>query len=274
MTRIQAISLGPEIDVEAATSGVVHSVYHRAANFVVDGDMWTLLADDRGDLPFGVRISIPSLEPLHLCRGDRVSVRAGYVGIGSRIVVDCRSASSWSPHRIEAVAPGLERRLAIVADAIRGRSWSGSAAMARAVGEAIDDESALASVLAEVVGRGPGATPSGDDVLVGVFAVLRSPVSGPAGHVAGGTFERSLSPLLAGTTDLSRHLLRQAANGQFSRHLDDLVAAIVGSSSIAVLERSVRRVLETGATSGADMCEGLLAFAPSLLVSFREEVLA
>jgi hypothetical protein len=107
-------------------------------------------------------------------------------------------------------------------------------------------------------------------VLVGVLAVLKSPHSGPTGARTAESFARMLPPLLAGTTDLSGHLLRQAANGWFSRDLDELVDGVLSSGSDDELNAMVRRVVKTGASSGADTCEGLLAFAPACFRTQKE----
>jgi hypothetical protein len=178
-------------------------------------------------------------------------------------------AARWVPPRDKALEPGLEHRLAVLATAARRRSWHESAQMAQAVRSAVNDATALDDVLGKVIGRGPGATPSGDDVLVGVLAVLTSPHSGTAGAKAAASLSRSILPLLPTTTDISGHLLRQAGNGLFCRVVQELVSALIGAPSPQEFDEKVRRVIETGATSGADTCEGLLAFASSFITSER-----
>ena len=223
----QAVSIGHVLDVNIARLGTVHSVFDRAVNLSIGEELWTLLADDKTDLPFGIRVGLSKFDKFGLCRGDLVRVRAGIVGVGSRFVVDCRDASRWMPTCAEKLAPGLSRRLAVVAAATSGRSWCESASMAQAVRAAVGDSALLGEALARVVGRGPGATPSGDDVLVGVLAVLASPHSSTAGSRAAASLGRALLPLLPTTTDASRQLLRQATNGQFGRDLHELVAALI-----------------------------------------------
>jgi hypothetical protein len=267
--RAQASSVGYALDVDSPALGVVHSVFVRAVNLAIRGDLWTLLADDKADLPFGIRVTLSNFDRFGLKSGDVVSVRSGFVGVGSRLVVDCRMASRWVPLRENKLEPGLERRLAVLATAARRRSWRESAQMAHALKSAVDDTTSLGKVLAKVVGRGPGATPSGDDVIVGVLAVLTSPHSGMAGAMAAESFGRSMLPLLPTTTDLSGHLLRQAAKGLFCRDLHELVSALMGASFPLEFGEKVSRVIETGATSGADTCEGLLAFARSFFTSQR-----
>jgi len=121
-------------------------------------------------------------------------------------------------------------------------------------------------VLAKVVGQGPGSTPSGDDVLVGILAVLNSPASGAAGARAAESLGRAIFPLLRTTSDVSGQLLRQAVKGLFSRDVHELVLALLGNPAPQQLRNTIQRVIETGATSGADTCMGLLAFAPSFFI--------
>jgi hypothetical protein len=262
-TRVQAVAIGQALDLDSTGHGVVHSVFHHAVNLTIGAELWTLLADDRADRPFGIRVALSNFDGLPLRCGDRVTVRAGFVGIGSRLVADCRAAPRWVPACANKVMPGLERRLAVVATAVRARSWHDSAWMAHAVRLAVNGATALGDVLANVVGRGPGLTPSGDDVLVGVLAVLTSRHSGAGGARAVESLGRALFSLLPTTTDVSGHLLRQAASGLFCRDLHELVCALIEASSSPQLSEKVRRVIEIGATSGADTCEGVLAFAPS-----------
>jgi Protein of unknown function (DUF2877) len=273
-TRIQAISVGHALDVDSAGFGAVHSVFTHAVNLTMRGDMWTLLAEGKTDLPLGIRLALANFHALGLHSGDVVSVRAGFVGIGSRLIVDCRAPARWLPVRPETLKPGLNSRLAILAKAACDKSWRDSARMARDVLAALSGATALGDTLAKVVGRGPGATPAGDDVLVGILAVLTAPHSGLAGARAAVSLGRALLPLLPTTTEVSGHLLRQATKGLFGRDLHEMVGALIGASSPRQLNEKVRRVIETGATSGADACEGLLVFAPSYFASGNERVSA
>jgi hypothetical protein len=248
-------------------------VFAHAVNLMIRAEMWTLLAPDKTDLPFGIRVASTDFDALGLRSGDLVNVRAGFVSIGSGStcrVIDCRAAPRWLLTRHNKIEPGLAGRLAIVATAASDRAWHESARMAQAVRSALEVSAALGVVLAKVVGRGPGSTPSGDDVLVGILAVLNSPHSGAAGARAAESLGRAILPLLWTTSDLSAQLLRQALKGLFSRDVHELVLALLGNRAPQELRNTIRRVIETGATSGADTCMGLLAFAPPFLIP-REE---
>jgi hypothetical protein len=275
--RIQALSVGYALDADSAGFGIVHSVFAHAVNLMICAEMWTLLSADKAELPFGIRIASADFDVLGFHHGDPVNFRAGFVSIGSGStcrVVDCRAAPRWLPARQNKTEPGLASRLAAIARAASDRSWYESVRMAQAVRSALETSAALGDVLAKVVGRGPGSTPSGDDVLVGILAVLNSPHSGAAGARAAESLGRAIRPLLWTTSDISRQLLRQAVKGLFSRDVHELVLALLGNPAPEELRNAIRRVVETGATSGADTCMGLVAFAPSFLIPHEERTAA
>ena len=275
--RIQALSVGHAIDADSAGFGLVHSVFARAVNLIFRAEMWTLLAADKTDLPFGIRVASAGFDVLGLRSGDPVNVRAGFVGIGSGSscrVIDCRATARWLPAPHKKAEPGLVGRLAAVATAASDRSWHESVRMAQAVKSALEVSAALGDVLAKVVGQGPGSTPSGDDVLVGILAVLNSSASGAPGARAAESLARAVLPLLGATTDISGQLLRQAVNGLFSRDVHELILALLGNPEPRQLLNTIRRVIETGVTSGADTCMGLLAVAPSFFIPREERAAA
>jgi hypothetical protein len=111
-------------------------------------------------------------------------------------------------------------------------------------------------------------------VLVGIFAVLMAARSGTAGAVAARSLDQIMRPLLPGTTDISMQLLRQASRGLVGRAVHELICAISGETNLQTLRAAVGRVIEMGATSGADTCMGLVAFAPSFFLSDDERAAA
>ena len=252
------MSLGREVDVWKPRTGVVHSAFERAVNLLVDGELWTVLGAARADSPFGIRLAAGDAA-LDVKAADRVNVRAGYVGLG-RLIVDCRTASRWAPARWASPAPGLAARLAALEHAVRARAWHESAAMAGDVTDALrGPDAALAGAVRRTVGRGPGLTPAGDDVLVGILALLTSGAAGAAGEQAASRLAGALAPLLPTTSDLSRHLLQQAARGLAGRALHDLGQALMLDTAHGVLSDAIELVLESGCTSGADAATGLAA---------------
>jgi hypothetical protein len=267
---IQALTAGHALDLESGAPGVVHSVFSRAMNLEIGARLWTLLAAGRADLPLGIQLAATDFDRLGVRRGDAAVVRAGFIGIGAagnRVVIDCRAARRWKPTPHPALAPGLAARLDLVAALSADRAWPASVGLARSVVLALRGRSALDAALRRVVGRGPGSTPAGDDVLVGILAVLTSPRSGARGAAAAQALRRALQPLLPTTPDISAHLLRQAADGLLGRDLHELLGAVLGAGDAQDLSLAVKRVIETGATSGADTCAGLIAAAAEFLRS-------
>jgi hypothetical protein len=273
VARLQALSLGHALDLDSPGAGAVHSVFAHAVNIELRGELWTLLSAQRPDLPFGIRVASREFAGFALRSGDRVSVRSGLLGIGSgsRLVVDCRAAARWMPAAARECAPGLAQRLEVVASAATDRAWPGSASMAQRVTAAWRDAVVLRDTLSGVVGFGPGSTPAGDDVLIGLLAVLTSPRSGAGGAAAARSLTQALLPLLPTTSEISAHLLRQAARGLCSRPVHELVCALLADTDRPHLSRAAQRVVETGATSGADICIGMLAAAAAFLGGRRRE---
>jgi len=275
---IAAERVGYALDVDLDWVGAVHSVFSRAVNLEVQGEMWTLLASDCADLPFGIRLPVRSFEAFATREGGCVHARAGFLGLGrpgSRIVVDCRAAPRWAPSSPTAIAPGFAARLARLSRAATARAWFGSRAMARETTRSLQSGARLLEgALAGIVGCGPGLTPAGDDVLVGILAVLSSALAGDAGAEAARAMRRAVEGLAPRTTALSGHMLRQAARGLLGRMPHDLVGALAGGLAGDELDWALRSIAATGATSGADVCMGVLEAAQAFLRSGAYEAAA
>ncbi|MDP9866718.1 MULTISPECIES: DUF2877 domain-containing protein [Streptosporangium] len=110
----------------------------------------------------------------------------------------------------------------------------------------------------QLVGLGPGLTPSGDDMLAGVLVALRH-----LGTAAGAGRAVWLADWLAAavtfdargrTTPISAALLHCAARGQAS---GEVLAVLRGLAGRQALEPALQRLLQLGHTSGADLAWGL-----------------
>ena len=101
---------------------------------------------------------------------------------------------------------------------------------------------------ADCIGWGPGSTPAGDDVVVGLLIGLRA---------TGRDREADeLATATAGfeTTPLSRALLDHAAVNEAVRPVLDLVEALAGRRRLAP---AVARLTGLGATSGRHLLDGV-----------------
>ncbi|WP_433431079.1 DUF2877 domain-containing protein [Nonomuraea sp. CA-141351] len=110
----------------------------------------------------------------------------------------------------------------------------------------------------QLVGLGPGLTPSGDDVLAGLLVTLRH-----LGAAAGAERAVWLADWLAATvtfdartrtTPISATLLHCAARGEASPEVTAVLRGIAGGQS---LEPALRHLRRLGHTSGADLAQGI-----------------
>ena len=123
------------------------------------------------------------------------------------------------------------------------------------------DMMALARALS---GLGPGLTPTGDDLLVGIAAACER-------LVAGGCWQASRRDLLAtalagmgdtGTTAVAREMVGRAAAGHFPEALTGFVE-LLGDRDVGAdqVQGAAGRLAAIGAHSGADMLAGAVALA-------------
>lgn len=195
--------------------------------------------------------------PLHLIsaelpdlpdRHDEVTVSHGVLKAGrTRIRVD--ADQRW--------APRLPERLSADAAAWRGMTDPVDPDLAP-VWEAVTGDvrrGDLVSAARRLQGRGPGLTPSGDDVLAGMLLVC---AMDPASRGALGRLARS-----ARTTALSRAYLRWAAEGQSIQPAHALLDAAAASDR-AGMRRAARSLAAVGATSGQALVAGLALAATEL----------
>jgi hypothetical protein len=278
--------------------GCVHSVFRNACNIeLIDGSLLTLLTLKPGNLPHGIRCTVPVAEGFHayLRPGQAVVAEQTLLCFpAAELSVDVSSATRWhgtlgdcpidtdSACTIEAlstiraslcdVAPGSGIASLLLNDspphdrmalAMRARLLVTLPLLALATEH--QDCVKASFALERLVGLGPGLTPSGDDFIVGYLAALRARC----------IRERRIEHLLQGLIGpvrllakrahaISRQFLLNAAAGEFSEPLVRIVRAIsrqqdvVGHAAAAAL---------IGHTSGTDSMMGLLfGFCPALVL--------
>ena len=116
-----------------------------------------------------------------------------------------------------------------------------------------DDPAAQFAAVAGLLGRGPGLTPSGDDVVAGFLLGARA-----FGHSTPGAMS-AVDQLAAGaTTALSAQLLRHAVRGECVAQFAAVVAVLLGRPAP---DDAVDQLLAVGHTSGAALAAGLLRAA-------------
>ena len=261
--RVTAGAIGSVIDLRTPRTGRVHSVFTHAVNLELGDQMWTVVAHGGHDAAFTLRLSgvvVPGHLGLRI--HDPVCVRSSHVRAGPA-VIDARTAVRWMPQRYDVDLDELGERVAELEAAARRVAWAGSWPLAGAVAGALASAcpTDLDEAVRRAIGRGPGLTPAGDDVLVGILAVLTAPAGAPgaggAREPAAARLRAALTPALPATTEISRALLSQASRGHLSRPVWELTSAVLSGRVPSAQARA--DVLSTGATSGGDTCAGLVA---------------
>ena len=265
---------------EGALRGFVEHVFRTAAVVRADpgGRLLTLLEARRAVVPWSVAwpAQLPwprSGDPVRLTGGALV-VRSR--GISARLEgpgIDLRLASSPGDRAVlrrQLGALTVPERTRGLVEATSALSTVSGLAMRRAAAAAARLADHLAGVdgvawrpaVGELVGLGPGASPTGDDMLVGMTAAAHRFAT--PGWVAGARLDtwcqvlRALPP--GSTTDVGREMIGHSAGGGFPEPLARLAEGL-GSAGPETLRAAATALVAVGATSGADMLAGALTLA-------------
>lgn len=288
--------------LSAAFSGHIQGVHRVATYIAVEGtdDLVVLALDAVGGVPGGALIErLGDFRAIGLERGMAVTASAGRVSIPrTGVSLDLAGARPWSASlpATAACEPGAALRQGVAAAralaalaAPRGgfapllgdpleslvadsRLNGAFAAAARpriaalAAGLGNGDVATASRAATSLIGLGPGLTPSGDDLLVGLLAGLEA-----TGHPLLAVMATTIaSQARGGTTSVGASALRNAARGQFSERLHDVLVA-VASPDAAGLPRAIERAMAYGSTSGADTLVGLFAALDAAAAGARRE---
>lgn len=221
------------------------------------GTVLAILTHDAVRLPFALVLPRTAAESPLTDLVPAVSRPPASVG-GGRIewanaggAVSVRGVREWVPARVLAGRAGpvaVDAPVAASDGHDIGVERDRVAALAQAAG-AEDERRAVLALL----GRGPGLTPSGDDVVAGFLLGARA-----FGSAVPGAVEAVGDHAATATTALSAQLLRHAVRGECVPEFAAAVAALTGRPAPS---DALDRLLAVGHTSGAALAAGLLAAA-------------
>jgi uncharacterized protein DUF2877 len=282
---------------DPANWGSIEGVHRSAVNVRWGDRLVTVAHESMGGLPNGILIDPPlALDQIGIALG--MPVQCDGIGLrvpGASVVVFLAGAESWSPAmpvvrgvsvaeqirraeqalRLAAVhAPRIGLGPLLVGIVDRGTSvGSLGRAAARSLADvllALDAGASEGAVSAAIplIGLGPGATPSGDDLLVGLTAGLAV-----TDHPLARAFAAGVSREGAGvTTSVAESYLVSAGRLEFSERVHDAALGVLMGQE-AELPGAMTTALGWGASSGADLLVGLLvgiqASAPGLAERLR-----
>lgn len=277
--------------------GAVEGVHRSALNIRRNGHLLTVAHESLGGLPNGILIDPPmALDQIGIALGMPVQFDGTTLRMpGASLVVLLRGAASWSPampvvrglsqsarsrraeHAMALAAEGAPRvglgplLVGLVQEQASvgslGRAAAGSLA---AVVDAFDKGRVDRAVAAAhpLIGLGPGATPSGDDLLVGLAAALATTDHPMARSFAAGVARQAARM----TTSVAENYLYHAGRLAFSERVHAAAIAVLTGPQ-QELRAAVHSALAWGASSGADLLVGLLVGievgAPGLAARLR-----
>jgi len=250
-------------------SCAVHSVFRNACNLEWQDTLLTLALPAAGNGPTTMLLSDspPDLRRLFV-RGEVVQCgRAALQSLGTR--VHLVHATTWFPPAPRDVldAPLTSANVQMAQERLlRWRATNPSVIDRAAAGTVAAlfsvcrsrDSSEASRLVARLIGWGEGLTPAGDDFLVGWLAALGRLVASDRDLDFLAAARRAILARIADTTPVAGHYLRLAAQGHFVETILCALDALLCQQRLDSAENAVERLLQIGATSGADLCAGLL----------------
>ncbi len=275
-----------------ATRGTIQSVFPRAANLLLGGQLLTLHARETPCAPNGIVLAVQANQKPLAGFQARMPffVERGVISFPAlNVRLSLQQSHPWSPRpplapascpterlqdnltRLEAIlaAKAPPDGLAALASQVRETSeMRSNRSLLRIGSEAAQGllEGAIQQHLpllrqsaATLIGLGPGLTPSGDDVLIGFIAatLLLSEALGQSTAL----YQRFSAEVFAiassRTNKLSLTWMEYAGRGEVAEHLGRLFQALVLDTTF-VLENVALEVLSSGATSGGDLLAGII----------------
>jgi hypothetical protein len=252
------------------------AAFDRAVYLEHDGGVLALETDDGCHLPNGVVLARSRADRV---LGARYRLARGTVGGGVIVIDDLRVR----PVRWRRARPVLRPTDARTLAATVAASWAHLDActghvppelagpLQEVVAALRADDPAVAAQRARrtLLGRGPGLTPAGDDVLAGLVAGVRllGPATAPATTrpLVAAVVRSGTAIAAAGTTSttsLSATLLRHAVQGEIAVPAEHVLAALTGHGALTA---ALDRLLAIGSSSGRDLAVGLLTAAGLVL---------
>ncbi|MEO8251885.1 MAG: DUF2877 domain-containing protein [Chloroflexota bacterium] len=262
--------------------GVIESIHRSAVNVRWGGGLLTIAHESVGGLPNGILIVPPlALNQFGLARGMTVKCDGETLRIpAASLVVHLSGAVGWSPampvvgHLATGTRAARARRAlrsaadhapriglgSLLGGLAGGEAPVGSlgrAAAASLVGvvEALRARrmERAVSAASPLIGLGPGATPSGDDLLVGLAAGLAV-----TDHILARPFAAGVARNASGmTTSLAETLLTHAGRLEFAERVHRAAVGVMNADA-AEMKAAVIETLTWGASSGSDLLVGLL----------------
>lgn len=300
--NLHAISIGSSVP-RGNFNATIQSVFDSSLNLRPEHQdaLLTILVSDHYDLPQGIRLTVKNVPLSSLTVEMPSACRNGILRFqDSPLSITLRGAHIWNG-RLSAVIdiqkPATERAWSITWKALNKQQKlkqtdligsdlfkaNAGSVLTRKLSQPVQrliaateqlDSQAAADAVTEMIGLGPGVTPSGDDLLLGYLAGLWSTSAQEQQRLDFlSKFGQSLSALIKETNEISRTYLYYAIKREFSSSMLALVNAISDGEESKLLS-TAKEAMRVGHSSGLDSVTGLLIGMTAWDSTFRHGDLA
>ncbi len=278
--------------------GLIHSIFQRVINIIVlENRLFSLVGQEVGQGPLNILVNIPNhidLSTIGIKKGDTVTRIGESIVIGENaIVISIQLAELWEPKRkfqdsllpLKIIIANIKimRDVALVSDHLSGLGelipFVSINGLKDSKPEKLNPVSnfALPHVLSllkaiksghsndiiqiarNLVGLGPGLTPSADDMLLGLMiSMIYFSENIDKTSIDVKKINKDIISTISGrTTIISEEFLREASSGRVNEVVASLMENLLTSRQ-KELENSVRKVMDFGGTSGTDTVFGVI----------------
>jgi hypothetical protein len=275
--------------LKRARQATVLAAFERSFYLDADGDLIAVIRENLPEGPLNIRVSASWTSDLGITTGQHWSFGAYGLTSIDGLVIDVTKAEVWRPKTVEgcidrsSVARGLDAlkdHLAgypLLDDGLARLVLSGIPAASpieQAAAPAIDKlERALLEAFqgrvsanvdgtTNLIGLGPGLTPSGDDLLGGVLIACHQLHENAVAKRLGDVILKSADR----TNVISQAHLRAAALGYGTAPLHDLLDAIIRNDRPDIAE-ALDATAKIGHSSGIDALAGIILALQSYLAA-------
>lgn len=283
--HFQAVSIGSAVPVNNFTT-TIQSVFESSINLRLDHEdrLITILVSDHYDLPQGIRLNARNVSFQSLTVGLRAVCQSGILRFASStLTIDLRGASIWEAQLpiLDITKLSIRQACSMIWKALNRQQRlkqtdlvaedllqpDRGSVLTRKLSQPVRDLTAgtkrrdvqaSANAARQMIGLGPGVTPTGDDILIGYLAGLWSIAFDDNQKIKFiELFGKALLKIIPETNEISRTYLAHAIHKQFSSSLIKLLTA-TSEGDVEQISSATKEVMRVGHSSGMDSVTGLL----------------
>lgn len=223
------------------SSAYVHSLFNKSMNIKINNRLLHLGKEEDGVSPFSICISRDSVDELvdKFKIGDRLSTE--FFDFENACIFDPRlSVYGWKENLV--INRDILKSIILI-----NPNWKS--------GLDTDIDIRDEDFPDKIIGKGLGLTPSGDDILIGLLAILQA--TGKNKKLVEKIKDSIENNGRARTTDISYEYLHYAVQGKFSKAVKETCRDLIMGDKCKVLS-SAMKLINMGHTSGVDTLRGIL----------------